>query len=650
MTISTRGFKLRISDHKLNIKQKIDNVPYKDLWAREVVFNMFQALLGYLRSVCKTKIDRPVEMVAKGIILKDFFENVKKTAPKLCFYNLGGMSGEQLEESCHFNSNVQDNGKHHGENGCFGQGEKMTLLNFTDILKISYKNGIGHYYILTNSDGEPEAPWGIQPLDKEWLEKNKEELEVDLNHDWTITILLGKPGEENLKHHNTVTHPHSPTGDKEVGHLVQSLFRRLYDFPSNDINLVFLTDKDKDRTPHSAGRNPGERMPFKTTSQVWNKVIKAHPQSFVETVEDDIGFKYHFYYDAPDKNENPSSKSRSSDMGNLNFMSLIHGPIGERERYDVQFVSGKWKGLSSRFGIYQDEKYFRVDIELPFEKYKPYGNREGVKLKNEYGGDGRIVTFESFVNQAVLVKEKAVKWSQKVAEHKSKIKDLDLKKAIEDKLKDFFNDIEHVGKPRVRPGPGPVVPNPNPNPKPPKPGPTPPNPNPRPKIKGSSMPAIPDVIVNPGKTGDNHFAVFEELGEKGNPILFVNPTHKVVNSKLQKINHPNELESRFRKEIVDRLGINLAVKILIAKAFRDNNVNGMDHEKFKSNTDPANLTLQTYWDEDVIKELRSDDVMKSMKQEAENNKTLLNENTVLDPKQKAKWKSNNVKFPIHEGA
>lgn len=637
MTTHTRGFKIRISDHKLNIKQKIDNVPYKELWPREVVFNMFQATLAYIRNTANIKIDRPVEITVKAVELKDFWEDVKKTAPKLCFYNLGGMSGNQLEESCHINSNVEDNGKTHGEDGCFGQGEKMTLLNFTDILKMSYKNRVGYYYHMTNATGEPEVPYGILPIDVDWLNKYKDELGVDLNHDWTLTIILGKHGENNLKHQNTVTHPHDPEGDKEVGHLVKNLFRRLYDFPSNEVDLRFITDKngDQTKTPHSAGRNPGERMPFKTVSQLWTDVTKAHTESFVETVSDDEGFKYHFYYDAPDKNDNPSSNSKTQHLGNLNFMSLIHGPIGERERYDVQFTSGKWRGLSSRFGIYQDEKFFRVDIELPLEKYKPYGNREGVQLKREYGGDGKIVTYESFINQAVLVKSKAIKWSAKVQEHKSKIQKLDLEQAIKDKLKDFFDDIEHSGNSKNNKGSGTVNPNPNPKPNP-DPGIKKKPYIPRPKMKGSSMPTIPEVIENAGKT-DGHFAVFEELGEKGKPILFINPTHQVVEKKLNQVNHPEDLELAYRKATIDRLGINLAVKILIAKAFRDSKTNGMDHEKFKSTIDPTQLTLQAYYDEDVIKELRSDKVMNSMSQELENNKKLSVNSNVLDPETKAKW-------------
>jgi hypothetical protein len=631
-TPTARGFKIRISDHKLNIKQKINNVPYKDIWPREVVFNMFQATLAYIRNTSNIKIDRPVEITVKALEIKDFWDDVKKTAPKLCFYNLGGMDANQLEESCHINSNVQDNGKTHGEDGCFGQGEKMCLLNFTDILKMSYKNGVGHYYIMTNATGEPAVPYGIEPIDVDWLNTYKDELGVDLNHDWTLTIILGKPGTNNLKHQNTVTHPHDPEGDKEVGHLTKKLFQRLYDFPSNEVDLRFITDKkgDQDKTPHSAGRNPGERMPFLTTSQVWNKVTKAHPESFVETVTDDEGFKYHFYYDAPNKNNDPSSKGATQNFGTLNFMSLIHGPIGERERYDLQFTSTRWRGLSSRFGIYQDEKFFRVDIELPCEKYEPYGNREGVTLKKKHGGDGRIMTYESFINQAVLVKSKAEKWSAKVQEHKSKIQKLDLEQAIKDKLKDFFADIEHSGNSKKGKGSGLVNPNPNPKPNP-NPSPNPKPYIPRPKMRGSSMPTIPEVIENAGKT-DGHFAVFEELGEKGKPILFINPTHQVVNKKLNQVNHDEDLELDYRKAIRDRLGINLAVKILIAKAFRDSQTNGMDHEKFKSTIDPTQLTLQAYYDEDVIKELRTDKVMKAMKEEATNNKKL-----GVDLKIQAEW-------------
>jgi len=436
---------------------------------------------------------------------------------------------------------------------------------------------------------------------------------------------LGSPKDqfENYKHQNTVTHPHSPTGDREVGHLVKNLFQRLYDFPNDQINLVFVTHKTrKDMTPHNAGRNPGERMPFKTGSQIWESVKKAHPDCFDEIVEDELtGVKYHYIYDAPDKNKKPASTSRSQNMGNLNFMSLIHGPQGERERYDVQFVTGKWKGISSRFGIYSkdDEKFFRVDIELPKEQYKPYGNREGIKLRNEYGGDGKISRYEDFIDGAVLNKSKAVRWSRMVEEHKNKIEVLDLQKAILEKLDGYYDDLEHSGGPKTKSGNGKVYPpNTNPRPRPPRPN---PSPSPAPRLpRGSSAPIVPQIIVNPMKTGSDNFAVFEELGEKGKPVIFVNPIHGAVNRVLNQVNFPDKYESNYRDLAVNHLGINLAVKILIAKSQRDREL--LEHDKFKNEVEPASLNLKALFDTEAVDSIKSDHHLKAMRKEEEANKNL----------------------------
>ena len=66
-------------------------------------------------------------------------------------------------------------------------------------------------------------------------------------------------------------------------------------------------------------------------------------------------------------------------------------------------------------------------------------------------------------------------------------------------------------------------------------------------------------------------------------------------------------------------------------------INSRARNGIKSTIDPTQLTLQAYYDEDVIKELRSDKVMKSRFQELENNKKLSVNSNVLDPETKAKW-------------
>ena len=379
------------------------------------------------------------------------------------------------------------------------------------------------------------------------------------------------------------------------------------------VKTVLITDKDKDKTPHSAGRNDGERMPFKTTDEFWKEVESKNKECFVDIVSHN-GRKYYFYYDAPDKNDEPSSTSITQSHGKLNFMSLICGPFGERERYDVQYVSGKWKSLSSRFGIYLGEKFFRVDIELPNSDYRTYGNRSGISLKKEKGGDGSLVKYEDFIAEAVLVAKTTPRWNAKVEEHKNKVEALDLQQRIKDKLKDFFSDIEHGGSATNIPGTSKKKKYKSKGKKH-----THQHRKHTPKMSVGGEPEIPEVIMNGSKTGPDMFASYTDKGDDGTSVLFVNPGHPVISKTLKRFNYDENLEKEYREECVNLHGVDLAVKVCITKAFKDKGVNGIDENAFTTLTDPLNLTLFAELNDGVVKQLRNSPVLKAKETEAKHN-------------------------------
>ena len=603
MTQHNTGRILTIVNQETNINNLINDTPYEDIWCREVGFNCIQATQGYLKTLDKP-IKQPVKILVRGLSINGFFEDLETTPCKLSFLNYGGMTSKELEDSSNFNSTV---GKAHGQDECQGQGEKITLLNFTDILKISYKHGRAHFYILTNEDGIPKDKYGVKEC-TEWVKQYAKDRDYDLEHDWTETIILGAPG--CLATQNTITHPNGPGSLQNKNFVWTQLFRRLVDIPNN-IDIRFVTGKDNDATPHSAGRREGDNPKFETTFSVFNKALAENPDCKYEKVKANDGVIYHYYYDAPNGKENANPQTHGYTKGaSYNFSSLIHGKFEERERYKV--VEGNsWKAISSKFKIYAEEKYFKVDIELPFNKYRVIGNRTELTLRKQHGGKNKPVVYTDFIREGVINRPQ---WFIDVIEkHNKSIEDADLNDLIDKRLEEYDllfkkgnSDADGSGKEKQ--GTNPKKRN---------------NPSKKRKVNSNSgtpkqfaktKPKHPEIKYSKEKTGDNIIAAYSESANNGDDVIFINNEHILIDTIVEKCKWSEELAQEVREQVIKEIGVATAVKVIVAKSHLSQGLFDMTKDQFNSILSPTSLTFDISQYDKIVTRINSNQALRSMEQ------------------------------------
>ena len=605
MTQSHAGRVLTIVNQETNINNLINDTPYEDIWCREVGFNCIQATQGYLKTLDKS-IKQPVKILVRGLPINGFFEDLETTPYKLSFLNYGGMTSKELEDSSNFNSTV---GKAHGQDECQGQGEKITLLNFTDILKISYKHGRAHYYILTNEDGIPKDKYGIQEC-TDWVEEYAKERGYDLDHDWTETNILGAPG--CLATQNTVTHPNGPGSLQNKNFVWTQLFRRLVDIPNN-IDIRFITAKDNDAQPHSAGRREGDNPKFETTFSVFDKALAENPLCKYEKVKAGDGVIYHYYYDAPNGKENANPQTHGYTKGaSYNFSSLIHGKFDERERYKV--IEGMaWKAISSKFKIYAEEKYFKVDIELPFNKYRVIGNRTELTLRKQHGGKNKPVDYTDFIREGVINRPQ---WFiDAIEKHNKSIEDADLNELIDKRLEEYDllfkkgkSDADGSGKEKQKTNPK------DRNTEKKKKKKKVDQESGTPKQFAKTKPKHPEVKYSKEKTGDNAIAVYSESANNGDDVIFINNEHILVDTIVEKSKWPDELTQEVRSQVIKEIGVATAVKVIVAKSHLSQGLFDMTKDQFNNILSPTALTFDISQYDKIIARINSNQTLRSMEQ------------------------------------
>jgi len=277
-----------IKNVPFGIMRFIKDAPYYEMWVREPLKNCIEATRDY---IAVHNIKKPAKIKIRALKVNGLFEDFDTTNYKLSFLNYKGLTGTELRTATELFSSVDKTQSDHDN---FGVGEKVVLANFTDILKISYKNKIAHYTYLGIYNGEFVRLNDVQEC-TDWVKEQAEYRGYDMDHDWTETIIMGKDPKVNT--FLNVFGADKPQQPKN--HVIYKAFTRFVDIPAG-IEIVFESGESNDSTVHGAG--PGSRtngLTFETREQKWEKALKNNPDCFSISKDAQDGNTYIYYYDAP---------------------------------------------------------------------------------------------------------------------------------------------------------------------------------------------------------------------------------------------------------------------------------------------------------------------------------------------------------------
>ena len=568
-----------IKNVSFGVNRFIKDAPYYEMWLREPLKNCIEATRDYIAT---HEIKKPVQIKIRALRVNGLFEDFETTNYKLSFLNYKGMTGTELRTATELFSSVDKTQSNHDN---FGVGEKVVLANFTDILKITYKNKKAHYTYLGVYDNQFLRLNDVQEC-TEWVKEQAEYRGYDMDHDWTETIIMGKDPKVNTFLHTFGANK----AQQPKNHIIYKAFTRFVDIPSG-IEIVFENGESNDSTVHGAGKESRTHgLTFETRERKWEKALKKNLNCFSTTVNAQDGNTYIYYYDAPNDAGNSELEGTSSSHGNPNFVSLIWGKHNDKERYDV--LSGdKWKRVASQLGIYAEHKFFKVDIILPYEKYESTTYRNSIKPVNAESDDP--ISFRDFV-QAIR-ENMPGQWAEKIKEHNQKAHPSDISDRIKDRLNDFYSNEPINGSPvnsSTRKVPGFLVKGSS--------GKKPKNPNSisriRPKTFTTVTPKIPEFIPD---IGIKSFAQYVPEGNGGKDVIYYNPEHSYVEKLFDNVKDivDETLWGEIKKEAENLINTELGVKICIAQGQLQ--TDWFDRETFEAITTDTALTF------DVLQRLDS---------------------------------------------
>jgi hypothetical protein len=603
------------------IMRFIKDAPYHDMWLREPLKNCIEATRDY---IAVHDIKKPAKIKIRALRVNDLFEDAETTNYKLSFLNYKGMTGAELRTATELFSSIDKTQSDHDN---FGVGEKVVLANFTDILKISYKNKIAHYTYLGIYNDQFVRYNDVQEC-TEWVQAQADYRGYDLDHDWTETIIMGKDYKVNT--FLNVFGADKPQQPKN--HVILKAFTRFVDIPAG-VEIVFENGESNDSTVHGAGRESRTHgLTFETREQKWEKALKNNPNCFSIPINAQDGNTYIYYYDAPNDVGNSELEGTSSSHGNPNFVSLIWGKHNDKERYDV--LSGdKWKRVASQLGLYIDHKFFKVDVILPYERYNTTTYRNAIKSNNAQSDD--TVGYKDFIQG--IRDNMPAEWAEKIKEHNQKAHHSNIEDRIKDRLNDFYinepvNTIPTSVISALRIGQGGKGKGVGPG----KPKKSPINSGPKPKTFRSVAPMVPTFVEDIGIKG---FAQYTPEGLDGKDVVYYNPEHQYVNNLFNKVVDIIDecIWGDVRKEAIDLINTELGVKICIAQAQLQ--TDWFDRETFTAITTDTALTF------DVLQRL---DSLVGPLQKFAKEKQKEYENIGFLSIQQAEWEAAGVKLPTGE--
>lgn len=498
----------------------------KETAVPEAVRNMIEAATAYKPNETVELKIRKLD-IASGLIgweepdgkIIDRFKN------KLSFLNPGGMSASELTTA--FTKVGSSVGKENSLDRNYGQGIRTSVLYWSELLCITYKNGVAHYVWLGKEElGGNDFQIEIKSADgtdmvqecTDWVVENAQEREYNLNEDFTEVILLGKEANPTQ---DTFLEPYGDNKQQSTLWLRKAIYTRFWKMPDNVKLMLHANVLSKDGTKKNTGYR--DFMTFEECLAWDLPKADQRPQSEIVKVQEGPhrGARIHYFYDAPlgENYKNPNApystfKANDNGWGGGN----ISGIILKNEMYDVKSDSTQEQSSLIKLGIHKDHRNFKIMYELPQDAGYTYDMYRTVVLN----GQEPILFDDEDVLQDIV--DNMPKWfNDLVAETKIKSK-IDLNEAIKERLaaqKNLFNPLAGM----TTNNKGGMSGQTNSN--------TPSKPKQstgkrKPLIKKNTgkkygEPVLPEIIPNPSVT-EPFFAKVE--GTRDNPSLFTNPEWK----------------------------------------------------------------------------------------------------------------------------
>lgn len=453
--------KIGISNADFAIAQIIRQVAFQVVWFREMMRNALEATDSYLKENPNIKIPLKIKVRAKRLLglFIDF------TAPKLSVLNYKGMTKLELLKAlqlfCEVDK-VQDFLRN------FGIGMKITLTRFSDVAIITHKDGEVHYVVIgLDNRGQLIVLNDVEEI-TDWAYDYAEERGYDMENEWTEVILLGKGPKQVTQ--NTLTHTFDANRGQEKIHVLKSMFTRFVDIPKS-IDVVFEAGENGQSTPHNGGVKSGNLI-FKTREELWDRAMKNDPTTKArrQTVTHrETGVKVTLIYDAPTKHtrkkhdgsteviEEPFSfHSEARQATSSEFCGIVWGDSGMKERYDI-IDKNRWKRLASDLGIYNDYKYFKIEVEPPYRDYEPSMDRSKLQKREfDLTFENPEVSFKDFVpviKDVMNPKEyPETEWFDVFRQkHNSKASTQDRDELIKEYLDEFYKDQQMLKQEKKAP-------------------------------------------------------------------------------------------------------------------------------------------------------------------------------------------------------
>ena len=344
------------------------------MWYREAIQNALEATESYIKEKNIPKAEINIRKLhLKGLIEQDGLDVFKN---KLCVLNLGGMTATELMKAL----KLGGSGKTASLTQSYGIGIKTSVLNWSDLLIITYKNKIGHYaYLGTEyTDGinfvikaYTDDGQGRPVEDcSDWIEKNAKERGYDLTNDFTEIVILGKEVNQDTYIN---TFGFGPDGKERkpfvATHIKENLCKRYFRLPEN-IKIKI------DPSANNEAGDKGGAIIFKTFVEAFDNAVNdprhsqyedgEQPRSEIVVTEDDI--KIHYFWDGPcgQAFSTPTNPATNSSLISCSWPVAFSGIVWKNEIYDPKVNTHRtWKTVAFRLGIQDNFSYFRIFVELP---------------------------------------------------------------------------------------------------------------------------------------------------------------------------------------------------------------------------------------------------------------------------------------------
>lgn len=432
---------LKVDDSGVTISGLINSHP-SYMFYREAAMNSIEATLGYLIKNPDALIN-DASIHIRTLHLDDLISKNGQThfKNKLSFLNIGGMTSAELIKAVA----IGGTNKTASLNGNFGVGIKTSVLNWSDLVIITYKNNIGHFaylvkeYDINNVDFTIKA-YADNPKDTitectDWIEENADVRGYNLDHDFTEVIIVGT-----VANQNTYTHTFGQNAIPS-NHIRENLCKRFFRIdPRIKINIDASANGSK------------KSITFMTFLDAFEEAKKKpHNVSLKdETILLDDGTQIHYFWDGPcglsrqaDGSEyvNKDVQTTQPYLTESSWATAFSGFVWKNEIYDPQVnTHRKWKTVAYRLGIQDNFSHFRIFVEIPDHKASTDQYRTVLR------GAGAVnLNFDSDENLYLILSNMPAWFKEKIQETKK-----ESKKDLNEALRSLFLDYQKSNTAKVQ--------------------------------------------------------------------------------------------------------------------------------------------------------------------------------------------------------